>query len=246
MINQVPVPDRSWTTHSSSSSSSSFPQQAVSPTSKRLKTFADPSYVKSLELAHELLLLPYVAFTRTSVYANSKLKRNAAYLDSVIEELKKHRLLIMVRQGVQMVDGTRRRVDLLVKCPPILKEDENNNNNNNNNNNEKNDDDLFERLGRFGVEYDRYVQTLGTLDIGEKYRLSEPCFELLNSPDYRRYLTIDLERIAPLHRIQQQQQQQQQHQQEEINGHSMQHEETNDLWASSSSNIKLEPSDYYA
>jgi hypothetical protein len=204
-----------------------------------LKTFVDPSYVKSLELAHELLLLPYVAFTRTSVYANSKLKRNAAYLDSVIEELKKHRLLIMVRQGVQMVDGTRRRVDLLVKCAPMLKEDENNNNNINNN--DKNDDDLIERLGRFGVEYDRYIQTLGTLDIGEKYRLSEQCFELLNSPDYKRYLTIDIERIAPVHRIQQQQQQQQQEQ----HRHSIQHEETNDLWTSSS-NVKLEPSEFYA
>jgi len=227
------MPDRSWIAHSSSS----FPPQATSPTAKRLKTFVDPSYVKSLELAHELLLLPYVAFTRTSVYANSKLKRNAAYLDSVIEELKKHRLLLMVRQGVQMVDGTRRRVDLLVKCVPMLIEDDNNNHN------EKNDDDLIERLGRFGVEYDRYIQTLGTLDIGEKYRLSEQCFELLNSSDYRRYLTIDLERIAPLHRIQQQQQQQQ-----EIHRHSIQHEETNDLWtsSSSSSNIKLEPADFYA
>jgi hypothetical protein len=144
----------------------------------------------------------------------------------------------MVRQGVQMVDGTRRRVDLLVKCVPMLIEDDNNNHN------EKNDDDLIERLGRFGVEYDRYIQTLGTLDIGEKYRLSEQCFELLNSSDYRRYLTIDLERIAPLHRIQQQQQQQQQ----EIHRHSIQHEETNDLWtsSSSSSNIKLEPADFYA
>ncbi|CAF4682044.1 unnamed protein product, partial [Rotaria magnacalcarata] len=79
--------DRSWITHSSSS----FLPRSTSSSSKRLKTFVDPSYVKSLELAHELLLLPYVAFTRTSVYANSKLKRNAAYLDSVIEELKKHR-----------------------------------------------------------------------------------------------------------------------------------------------------------
>jgi hypothetical protein len=236
MMNQAPIPDRSWITHSSSSSSSSFPPQSTSPTSKRLKTFVDPTYVKSLELAHELLLLPYVAFTRTSVYANSKLKRNAAYLDSVIEELKKYRLLIMVRQGVQMVDGTRRRVDLLVKCPPILKEDENENNN------EKNDLDLVERLGRFGVEYERYIQTLGTLDIGEKYRLSEQCFELLNSPDYRRYLTIDLERIAPLHRIQQQQQQE-----EEMHRHSIHQEETNDLWtsSSSSSNIKIEPTDFY-
>ncbi|CAF0932208.1 unnamed protein product [Rotaria sordida] len=247
LINQAPISDRSWITHSSSSSSA-FPPRSTSPASKRLKTFVDPSYVKSLELAHELLLLPYVAFTRTSVYANSKLKRNAAYLDSVIEELKKHHLLIMVRQGVQMVDGTRRRVDLLVKCAPMLKEDENNNNNNNNNNNsDKNDDDLIERLSRFGVEYDRYIQTLGTLDIGEKYRLSEQCFELLNSPDYKRYLTVDLERIAPLHRIQQQQQQQQ-HQQQEQHRHSIQHEETNDLWtsSSSSSNIKLEPADFYA
>jgi hypothetical protein len=237
MINQAPIPDRSWITHSSSSSSSSFPPQSTSPTSKRLKTFVDPSYVKSLELAHELLLLPYVAFTRTSVYANSKLKRNAAYLDSVIEELKKYRLLIMVRQGVQMVDGTRRRVDLLVKSAPMLKEDENDDNNNT----EKNDLDLGERLNRFGVEYDRYIQTLGTLDIGEKYRLSEQCYELLNSPDYRRYLTIDLERIAPVHRIQQQQQQQ------EIHRHSINHEETNDLWtpSSSSSHIKLEPTDFY-
>ncbi|CAF4501865.1 unnamed protein product, partial [Rotaria magnacalcarata] len=194
---------------------------------------------------HELLLLPYVAFTRTSVYANSKLKRNAAYLDSVIEELKKHRLLIMVRQGVQMVDGTRRRVDLLVKCAPMFKEDENNNNNNDDDDdNDKNADDLIERLGRFGVEYDRYIQTLGTLDIGEKYRLSEQCFELLNSPDYKRYLTIDIERIAPLHRLQQQQQQQQQ----EHHRHSIQQEEASDLWtsSSSSSNIKLEPAEFYA
>ncbi|CAF1151415.1 unnamed protein product [Adineta steineri] len=244
LINQAPIADRSWILHQPSTSS--FPPRSTSPASKRLKTFVDPSYVKSLELAHELLLLPYVAFTRTSVYANSKLKRNAAYLDSVIEELKKYRLLIMVRQGVQMVDGTRRRVDLLVKCAPMLKEDENNNNNNNNNN-EKNDDDLIERLGRFGVEYDRYIQTLGTLDIGDKYRLSEQCFDLLNSPDYKRYLTVDLERIAPLHRIQQQQQHQQYSQQEQ-HQHSIQHEETNDLWAtaSSSSNIKLEPADFYA
>jgi hypothetical protein len=239
MINQAPIPDRSWITHSSSSSSSSYPPQSISPTAKRLKTFVDPTYVKSLELAHELLLLPYVAFTRTSVYANSKLKRNAAYLDSVIEELKKYRLLITVRQGVQMVDGTRRRVDLIVKCAPMLKEDDNDDNNNN----DKNDLELIERLGRFGVEYDRYIQTLGTLDIGEKYRLSEQCFELLNSPDYRRYLTIDLERIAPLHRLQQQQKEQQQ----EIRRHSIHHEETSDLWtsSSSSSNIKVEPSDFY-
>jgi hypothetical protein len=242
LINQASIPDRSWITHSTSPSS--FAPRSTSPSTKRLKAFVDPSYVKSLELAHELLLLPYVAFTRTSVYANSKLKRNAAYLDSVIEELKKYRLLIMVRQGVQMVDGTRRRVDLLVKCAPMLKEDENNDNNNNNNNNDKNDDDLIERLGRFGVEYDRYIQTLGTLDIGEKYRLSEQCFELLNSPDYKRYLTIDLERIAPLHRVQQQQQQQQQQEQQR---RSIQQEETNDLWtsSSSSSNVKLEPTDFY-
>ena len=84
----------------------------------------NPSYVKSLELAHELLLLPFVAFTRTSVYANSKIKRYAVYLDVVIDELKKSQLIIMVRQGVQMIDGTRRRVDLLVKSAPILKEDE--------------------------------------------------------------------------------------------------------------------------
>jgi hypothetical protein len=226
VINQSSISDRSWIIHPPSS----FPSRPISPStsaSKRLKTFVDPSYVKSLELAHELLLLPYAAFTRTSVYANSKLKRNAAYLDSVIEELKKHRLLIMVRQGVQMVDGTRRRVDLLVKCPPILKEDENNNN----------DDDLIERLGRFGVDYDRYIQTLGTLDIGEKYRLSEQCFELLNSSDYKRHLTIDLERIAPLNRIPQQQ-----------HRSSIQNEEMNDVWrssSSSSSNIKVEPSDFY-
>lgn len=244
MINQASISDRSWIIHSSSQS---FHPRSTSPsstsTSKRLKTFVDPSYVKSLELAHELLLLPYVAFTRTSVYANSKLKRNAAYLDSVIEELKKHRLLIMVRQGVQMVDGTRRRVDLLVKCATIIKENENHNNNNNNNDNEKNDDDLMERLSRFGVDYDRYIQTLGTLDIGEKYRLSDQCFELLSSPDYKRYLTIDLERIAPLHRIQQQQQQQQ-----ESHRSSIQQEDTNDLWtsSSSSSNIKLEPAEFYA
>ncbi|CAF1192316.1 unnamed protein product [Rotaria magnacalcarata] len=239
LINQGSISDRSWITHSSSS----FLPRSTSSSSKRLKTFVDPSYVKSLELAHELLLLPYVAFTRTSVYANSKLKRNAAYLDSVIEELKKHRLLIMVRQGVQMVDGTRRRVDLLVKCAPMFKEDENNNNNNDDDDdNDKNADDLIERLGRFGVEYDRYIQTLGTLDIGEKYRLSEQCFELLNSPDYKRYLTIDIERIAPLHRLQQQQQQQEHHR------HSIQQEEASDLWtsSSSSSNIKLEPAEFYA
>ncbi|CAF0892319.1 unnamed protein product [Adineta ricciae] len=250
LINQASMSDRSWIMHPSStttSSSSSFPPRSVSPASKRLKTFVDPSYVKSLELAHELLLLPYVAFTRTSVYANSKLKRNAAYLDSVIEELKKHRLLIMVRQGVQMVDGTRRRVDLLVKCAPMLKDDENNNTNQN----DTNDDELNERLGRFGVEYDRYIQTLGTLDIGEKYRLSDQCYELLNSSDYKRYLTIDLERIAPLHRLQQQSHyhsSQQVHPREpEQHQHSIQHEEPSDQWtsSSSSSNIKLEPSDFY-
>ena len=246
MTNHTLASDRPWMAHPSSSS---MPPQSTSPTAKRMKPFVDPSYVKSLELAHELLLLPYVAFTRTSVYANSKLKRNAAYLDSVIDELKKHRLVIIVRQGVQMVDGTRRRVDLLVKCAPLLKDDENENENDNNNNTEKTDLDLIERLGRFGVDYDRYIQTLGTLDIGEKYRLSEQCFELLNSPDYRRYLTIDLERIAPLHRLQQhQQQQQQQQQQQEISRYSIHHEETSDHWttsSSSSSNIKLEPADFY-
>ena len=181
-----------------------------------MKTYVDPSYVKSLELAHELLLLPYVAFTRTSVYANSKLKRNAAYLDFVIDELKKHQLLILVRQGVQMIDGTRRRVDLLVKSAPIYKEDENKNT-------DKQDGELLERLSRFGVDYDRYIQTLATIDIGEKYRLSDQCFDLLNSVEYKRHLTIDLERIAPLHRIQQ-------------------HDETEDRWSSSSSsNVKLEP-----
>ena len=251
LVNQASMSDRSWivlpSATTTTSSSSSFPPRSVSPVSKRLKTFVDPSYVKSLELAHELLLLPYVAFTRTSVYANSKLKRNAAYLDSVIEELKKHRLLIMVRQGVQMVDGTRRRVDLLVKCAPMLKDDENNNTNQN----DTNDDELSERLGRFGVEYDRYIQTLGTLDIGEKYRLSDQCYELLNSSDYKRYLTIDLERIAPLHRLQQQSHyhsSQQVHPREpEQHRHSIQHEEPSDQWtsSSSSSNIKLEPSDFY-
>ncbi|UJR30419.1 hypothetical protein I4U23_017954 [Adineta vaga] len=251
VVNQTPVSDRSWVVHPSSTSSSSmsFPPRSTSPSAKRLKTLIDSSYVKSLELAHELLLLPYVAFTRTSVYANSKLKRNAAYLDSVIEELKKNHLLIMVRQGVQMVDGTRRRVDLLVKCPPTLKEDENNNNHDHNN--DINDDDLMERLSRFGVEYDRYIQTLGSLDIGEKYRLSDQCYELLNSPDYKRYLTIDLERIAPLHRLQQQQQQSQHYpqpqSQQQQHRHSIQHEKRSDLWtpSSSSSNIKLEPADFY-
>lgn len=239
MTNHTLASDRPWMAHSSSSS---IPPQSTSPIAKRMKPFIDPSYVKSLELAHELLLLPYVAFTRTSVYANSKLKRNAAYLDSVIDELKKYRLLIIVRQGVQMVDGTRRRVDLLVKCAPLLKDDDNDNNNNT----EKTDLDLVERLGRFGVDYDRYIQTLGTLDIGEKYRLSEQCFELLNSTDYRRYLTIDLERIAPIHRLQQQQQQQQQ--QEDVRRFSIHQEEISDHWttsSSSSSNIKLEPADFY-
>ena len=214
-------PERSWGIPSSSSSSSvSLAPLSTSPTpSKRLKTFTDPSYSKSLELSHELLLLPYVAFTRTSLYANSKLKRNAAYLDHVIDELKKHQLLNSVRQGVQMVDGTRRRVDLLVKAAPIFKEDENRNT-------DKQDQDLLERLTRFGVDYDRYVQTLANIDIGEKYRLSDQCFDLLNSPKYKRYLTIDLERIAPLHRIQQQ-------------------DETEDQWPSRSSSIKLEPSDLY-
>ena len=195
---------------------------------KRLKPFIDPSYVKSLELAHELLLLPFVAFTRTSVYANSKLKRNAVYLDSVIEELKRHRLLIMVRQGVQMVDGTRRRVDLLVKHPPMFKDDDPNH--------EKTDEDLFERLSRFGVDYDRYVQTLRTLDIGDKYRLSDQCYELLNAPDYKRFLTIDLERIAPLHRVQQ--------------PHSrlmIPPDEIHEIWTSSSSTstVKHEPDELY-
>ena len=194
MIHQAPVPDRLWAMHSSSS----FPPRPSSPSSstaapspKRLKSCVDPSYVKSLELAHELLLLPFVAFTRTSLYANSKLKRNAAYLDSVLEELKKHQLLIMVRQGVQMVDGTRRRVDLLVKCPPNLDKADSS----------RTDENLVERLSRFGVDYDRYIQTLGLLDIGEKYRLSDQCFDLLSAPDYKRYLTTDLERIAPVHRL---------------------------------------------
>jgi hypothetical protein len=156
------------------------------PSSKRLKTMFDPSYVKSLELAREILLLPFIAFTRTSVYANSKIKRYAGYLDFVIEELKRSQLIILVRQGVQMIDGTRRRVDLLVKCPPVLNEDE------------IYDKNLMERLKRFGVDYDCYIQTLGTLDISEKHRLSDQCFDLLNSSDYKRYLTIDLERLAPL------------------------------------------------
>ena len=207
--------DRCWTI----SSSSYVPPSTSPPSSKRVKTFVDPSYVKSLELAHELLLLPYVAFTRTSVYANSKLKRNAAYLDYVIEELKKHQLLILVRQGVQMVDGTRRRVDLLVKSPPLVKVDENKSV-------DKQDGELLERLSRFGVDYERYIQTLAAIDIGEKYRLSEQCFDLLNSAEYKRYLTIDLERIAPLHRIQH-------------------HDDTDDRWTSSPTNVKLEPADFY-
>lgn len=224
---------------SSSSSTSSYPPVPTSPTSKRMKPFIDPTYVKSLELAHEVLLLPFVAFTRTSVYANSKLKRNAAYLDCVIDELKKNRLLIMVRQGVQMVDGTRRRVDLLVKCPPILN---NNENINNNSKEDQNDQELVKRLERFGVDYDRYIETLRTLDIGEKYRLSEQCFELLNSPNYKRYLITDLQKIAPLHRVQQQQQQQQQ-----MHRHSVQHDDSRNMWTLSpaSSNIKLEPEDFY-
>ena len=237
MMNSTSTPDRLWMMHPASSS---FPPQATtSPSSstvsvppgsavKRLKPFIDPSYVKSLELAHELLLLPFVAFTRTSVYANSKLKRNAVYLDSVIEELKRHRLLIMVRQGVQMVDGTRRRVDLLVKHPPMFKDDDPNH--------EKTDEELFERLSRFGVDYDRYVQTLGTLDIGDKYRLSDQCYELLNSPDYKRFLTVDLERIAPLHRVQP--------------SHSrlmIPPDEIHEIWNSSSSTstVKHEPDEFY-
>jgi len=186
--------------------------------SKRMKTMIDPSYVKSLELAHELLLLPFVAFTRTSVYANSKIKRYAAYLDFVIEELKRSQLIILVRQGVQMIDGTRRRVDLLVKSAPILNENENNSN-------EIYDKNLMERLKRFGVDYDHYIQTLGTLDISEKHRLSDQCFDLLNSSNYKRYLTIDLERLAPLNRIQDE-------------------EETNDSWKLSS-NIKFETTNFY-
>ncbi|CAF2369355.1 unnamed protein product [Rotaria sp. Silwood2] len=221
-LNQSSTCDYPWLIQSSSP----YPPQSISPSSpsKRLKTMIDSSYLKSLELAHELLLFPFVAFTRTSVYSNSKLKRNAAYLDCVIEELKKYQLLIIVRQGVQMVDGTRRRVDLIVKCAPIIK-------GNQTNSKELRDTDLIERLNRFGVDYDRYIQTLGTLDIGEKYRLSEQCFDLLNSSDYKRHLTIDLDRIAPLNRVQQQ-------------------EETNDLWissssSSSSSNIKLESTDFH-
>lgn len=154
-----------------------------------MKTLIDPSYIKSLELAHELLLLPYVAFTRTSVYSNSKIKRYAVYLDIVIDELKKHQLILLVRQGVQMIDGTRRRVDLLVKTVPILKDSQ------------SIDAHLKERLNRFSVDYEQYIQTLATLDIGEKYRLSEQCYNLLNSSDYKRYLTVDLERLAPINRI---------------------------------------------
>jgi len=184
-----------------------FPHQSTRssspPSSKRLKTMFDPSYVKSLELAREILLLPFVAFTRTSVYGNSKIKRYAGYLDFIIEELKRFQLIILVRQGVQMIDGTRRRVDLLVKCPPVLNEDE------------IYDKNLMERLKHFGVDYDCYIQTLGTLDISEKHRLSDQCFDLLNSSDYKRYLTIDLERLAPLNRIHEE-------------------EETNDSWKLSS------------
>ncbi len=178
----------------------------------------DPSYVKSLELAREILLLPFIAFTRTSVYANSKIKRYAGYLDFVIEELKRSQLIILVRQGVQMIDGTRRRVDLLVKCAPVL------------NDTETYDKNLMERLNQFGVDYERYIQTLGTLDIGEKYRLTDQCFELLNSSNYKRYLTVDLERFAPLHRVQE----------EEDND-----DDTNDAWKSSSPNIKIEPGGLY-
>jgi hypothetical protein len=188
------------------------------PSSKRLKTMFDPSYVKSLELAREILLLPFIAFTRTSVYANSKIKRYAGYLDFVIEELKRSQLIILVRQGVQMIDGTRRRVDLLVKCAPVL------------NDTETYDKNLMERLNQFGVDYERYIQTLGTLDIGEKYRLTDQCFELLNSSNYKRYLTVDLERFAPLHRVQE----------EEDND-----DDTNDAWKSSSPNIKIEPGGLY-
>ncbi len=208
--------------HSPACDDSRFIRTSSSPPTKRLKTVIDPSYYKSLELAHELLLLPFVAFTRTSVYGNSKIKRCAIYLDLVIEELKKHRLIITVRQGVQMIDGTRRRVDLLVKCAPVL------------NDTETYDKNLMERLNQFGVDYERYIQTLGTLDIGEKYRLTDQCFELLNSSNYKRYLTVDLERFAPLHRVQE----------EEDND-----DDTNDAWKSSSpsssSNIKIEPGDLY-
>ena len=142
----------------------------------------------------------------------------------------------MVRQGVQMVDGTRRRVDLLVKCAPLLKDDDTSQQ-------EKFDDDLLERLGRFGVDYDQYIQTLATLDIGEKYRLSEQCFELLSSMDYKRYLTVDLERIAPLHRVQP-------HpkisHQEDIHDAWMTNTTTTSSSSSSSvSNIKHEPIDFY-
>lgn len=200
------------------------------PTNKRMKTMIDPSYIKSLELAHELLLLPYVAFTRTSVYSNSKIKRYAVYLDIVIDELKKHRLLLLVRQGVQMIDGTRRRVDLLVKTVPILKD------------NHSIDMHLKERLNRFSVDYEQYIQTLATLDIGEKYRLSEQCYNLLNSSDHKRYLTVDLERLAPINRI---------------HSHETSIEEedgTNDMWkihsssssssSSSSCHVKNEPADF--
>lgn len=160
------------------------------PPAKRLRTAVDPSYLRSLELAHELLLLPFVAFTRTSVYGNSKIKRFAVHLDSVLDELKKYHLILPVRQGVQMIDGTRRRVDLLVKSAPHLY------------GSETYDKDLMERLNRYNVDYDQYTQTLGVLDIGEKYRLSEQCFNLLNSIDYQRYLTIELQRFAPVRRTQ--------------------------------------------
>lgn len=220
---------------SRNSPSSSNNTTTTISSAKRLKTYIDPSYVKSLELAYELLLLPFVGFTRTSLYANSKLKRNAAYLDSVIDELKKSRLLILVRQGVQMVDGTRRRVDLLVKTAPLFRE----------NQPEQIDDDLSERLGRFGVDYERYVQTLSTLDIGEKYRLSNPCFELLNSPAYKKFLTIDIERMAPLNRL---------NPSNEFTQHflhraSIQNEQNQEIRRNSSSssslNVKHEPEEFF-
>lgn len=81
----------------------------------------DPPSVKSFALTRELLLLPFVAFTRTSGNTNSKIKRYAIYLNFVIEELKTDQLIIIIRQGVQMIDGTRRRVDLLVKSAPVFK-----------------------------------------------------------------------------------------------------------------------------
>ena len=234
--------DRFWPIHSSiplPSRSTASPNSinnvtSAGPPLKRLKTYIDPSYIKSLELAYELLLLPYVAFTRTSLYANSKLKRNAAYLDSVIEELKKHRLLILVRQGVQMVDGTRRRVDLLVKCVPLFVENEP----------DKIDDDLSERLNRFDVDYERYIHTLSKLDIGDKYRLSDQCFELLNSPAYKRFLKNNLERIAPIHRLQHVQN----FQPHSHHRRSVQNEDNSELWttpSSSSVNLKHEPEEFY-